>query len=338
MEITAKYCDSFQIEGGKNDRRDTMTLKHMLLLILFCGCMVVCFFACKEKSLDLISSNMGSSSSNQRIIIDNTSLDINQIPSRWIDSARAKLNIAYGHTSHGSQLVTGMEALLTAHGNSYDFNSDGSHGALTLHDGVLGGDVGYYPDWVNNTYSYLGTVDANGRSSNHPEVNVILWSWCGQAASKTEQSMYDEYLGPMSQLEKNYPHIKFIYMTGHLDGGGSTGNLNIRNQQIRDFCKDSNKILFDFADIESYDPDGLVNYMTLSGNDNCEYDSSGTSVNWAKRWMSNNPNTELAQEAAPVCELQCCAHSQGLNCVRKGRAFWWLLARLSGWSGNRSVL
>ncbi len=45
-------------------------------------------------------------------------------------------------------------------------------------------------------------------------------------------------------------------MTGHTDGTGETGNLNLRNDQVRNYCIANDKILFDFADIESYDPDG----------------------------------------------------------------------------------
>ena len=60
----------------------------------------------------------------------------------------------------------------------------------------------------------------------------------------------------MNQLETDYPDVKFVYMTGHLVGSGQQGNLNQRNEQIRAYARANNKILYDFADIESFDPDG----------------------------------------------------------------------------------
>ena len=67
---------------------------------------------------------------------------------------------------------------------------------------------------------------------------------------------------PCPGLETDYPKITFVYMTAHLDGSGADGNTNQRNEQIRAYCRANNKVLFDFADIESYDPDGTRNYMT----------------------------------------------------------------------------
>jgi hypothetical protein len=248
--------------------------------------------------------------------VDHMCTDLSKIPESWIIQAKSTLHIAYGHTSHGSQLIDGMSGLVSWKGSLYSFNQGGAGGALDLHDYAMAGDVGYYPDWVNNTRTFLNDP-ANS------DVNVIIWSWCGQAASQSEQSMITNYLAPMTQLELDYPNVKFVYMTGHLDGSGSTGNLHVRNEQIRTYCRSNKKILYDFADIESYDPDGLVNYRELYANDNCDYDSSGVSRNWAQRWQ----NTHTLNVDWYNCSA---AHSQPLNGNRKAYAAWWLWARLAG--------
>ncbi len=87
----------------------------------------------------------------------------------------------------------------------------------------------------------------------------------------------------MSGLEEDFPDVTFVYMTGHLDGNRLTVNLHLRNEQIRDYCRANEKFLYDFADIESYDPDGNY-YLDRNANDGCYYDSNndGTlDANWA---------------------------------------------------------
>jgi len=256
------------------------------------------------------------------------------IPTDAIEQAKAALHIAYGHTSHGSQLTTGMTGLvgfmngLGYPTDLYAWSHGGDPNELDLHDYAMGGDVGYYPDWVDNTVSYLGPPDSNtGRGTTHPETNVIIWSWCGQVSSQTEESMINVYLAPMTQLEQDYPGVMFVYMTGHLDGGGETGNLNVRNNQIRDYCIANDKILYDFADIESYDPNGLVNYMPLLANDNCDYDSDDNGSldrNWAIDWQNSHTINIDWYDCSP-------AHTQALNGNLKAYAAWWLWARLAGW-------
>jgi len=216
----------------------------------------------------------------------------------------------------------------------FDWNEGGSGGALDLEDYAMDGDVGYYPDWVDNTRSYLGTPDpVTGRGQSHPNVNVIIWSWCGQVSWYTEDNINEWYLTPMTELELDYPGVTFIYMTGHSDGSGEEGNLHLRNQQIRDYCIENNKVLYDFYDIELYDPDGNY-YGDKDVNDNCDYDSDGDGSldkNWALDWQ------EAHTEGTDWYECNC-AHSQSLNCNQKAYAVWALWARLAGWDGGIGAL
>jgi len=255
------------------------------------------------------------------IIIDHTSTHLNEVPLSAIDDAKSALHIAYGHTSHGSQVTTGMAGLVTFEnapygGSTYRFNSGGTGGALDLRDTPFSGasDLGN-PDrtaWVTATRNYLNA---------HPDVNVVMWSWCGQA--DTTATNIDLYLNLMNQLESEYPDVMFVYMTGHLVGTGESGNLNQRNEQIRAYARANNKILYDFADIESYDPDGLVNYMKLYADDGCNYNGG----NWATAWQ--NSHTEGLDWYS--CSA---AHTQPLNANLKAFAAWHMWARLAGWDGT----
>jgi hypothetical protein len=249
------------------------------------------------------------------LIADHTTTNLGRIPSYWVEQAKANLRLSYGHTSHGSQIVSGMGVLMAD--PLYSFNTNGAvtSGVLSLADYTPSGDLGS-PDrtsWATRTRTYLNTPGNNR--------NVVVWSWCGQAASASESEMAT-YLDLMNQLEIDFPDVTFIYMTGHLDGSGVDGQLNQRNQQIRNYVIANNKVLFDFADIESFDPDGNE-FLSLDANDGCYYNGG----NWATEWCAANPGSALCQSCS-------CAHSLALNCNLKARAFWWLLARLAGWSGH----
>lgn len=253
--------------------------------------------------------------------MDHRFTDLNSIPAEWITAAKENLHIAYGHTSHGSQVTDGMTGLTSFKGAEYSWNNGGTGGALDLHDYAMTGDLGN-PDrtsWADRTRTYLAA---------NTDVNVIIWSWCGQVSSALEADI-TTYLGLMAGLENDFPNVKFVYMTGHLDGSGLTGNLHLRNEQIRNYCRLHNKILYDFADIESYNPDGMY-FGDKKPTDACDYDSNGdgtTDSNWAIQWQDSHTEG--------VDWFSCSsAHSQPLNANRKAYAAWALWARLAGWDGN----
>jgi hypothetical protein len=258
------------------------------------------------------------------MIIDHTCCDISAVPRSAIQDAIDDLHIAYGHTSHGSQLITGMDGLAVFLGDDlYNYSNGGAGGTLDLHDrpfGIYGASDLGNPDgsaWEAATRAYL---------ADHPDVNVIIWSWCGQLGNNNETYVLN-YLGLMSQLELDYPDVQFVYMTGHLDGSREVGTLHQNNERIREFCRNNDRILYDFADIESYDPDGNY-YLPLRANDNCDYDTNDDRVldaNWAIDWQNANPGEWFDCPSA---------HSQPLNANLKAYAAWHLWARLAGWDGS----
>lgn len=297
--------------------------KHLFTVIAIFLCALL-FNSCKKDSESKLPA-----------IVDHTCIDLSKIPVDWINKAKAGLHIAYGHTSHGSQLLTGMTGLETFKGDPYLWNNGELEGSLDIRDGYLPGDLGSNGDltWAEATRSYLDDL----RNEN---INVIIWSWCGGVSSNTVEGI-DAYLNEMAKLEGEYPNVKFVYMTGHLDGTGLEGNLHLRNEQIRKYCKDNNKILYDFADIESYDPDGNY-YGNKYATDGCNYDYNNDGQtdqtedpaipqngdhNWAIDWQNAHQEGVDWFNCSP-------SHTQPLNANMKAYAAWWLWARLAGWSGN----
>ena len=223
--------------------------------------------------------------------------EFDEIPASVIEDIRSNYRIYYGHTSHGSQITNGLD-LLTTENSLY---------AQPYFREVID-DLGDYGDtsWVPVTRSDLNS---------HPDINIVMWSWCGGVTDNTEDGI-NAYLNAMNRLEQDYPDITFVYMTGHLDGTGPSGGLYVRNNQIRDYCRANSKVLFDFADIESYDPDGIY------------YPDEDDGCGWCYSWCSSH--------FCYTCSY--CAHSHCFNCYLKGKAWWWMMAMISGWGSVDSCV
>ncbi len=276
--------------------------------------------------------------------------DLKSIPISWINEAKKNLNIAYGHTSHGSQLTSGMANLDAFMGGNniylfgpsgatidtilefYDYNG-GFGGALTTTEAH---DLGNPTDdaWAAATEEYLD-------HPSNPGTNVIMWSWCSIAGHNiTRYLSHMEYLisaysagGSKGRNSSN--EVKFVFMTGHVDGQGIGGTNNLQNELIREHCRTYDRILFDFADIESYDPDDNY-FLDDNVDDGCYYDGG----NWALEWIVGK--TEMTSTSDTIHNepnggdwYQCgAAHTEPLNSNLKAYACWYLFARLAGWESN----
>ena len=99
----------------------------------------------------------------QGIIADHTRTDITSLSESAINLAKSTLHIGYGHTSHGSQITSGMTGLVGfANGGGkgmshpadiFEWNNGGAGGALDLEEGAA-----YRAGWPRPSYP-LGSTN-----------------------------------------------------------------------------------------------------------------------------------------------------------------------------------
>jgi len=271
------------------------------------------------------------------------------IPVDWIDSAKNNLHIRYEHTSHGSQITSGMANLDAFMGGNMDYvyANNGGPGVLDLND-IYQSDLsaGEFT-WQQKTRDYLDDP-AN------QDCNVVMWSWCQILGHDGDKD--PGYCSKMEELIAEYGQngseiqngnrtepVQFVFMTGHVNGQGEEGETNQINNYIRDHCSTHNRILFDFADIESYDPDDNYFLDDFCGDD-CSYNDEGIADGkWATEWITDKV------EMTSVSDIennepngghwyQCnAAHTQPLNANMKAYAAWYMFARMGGWQESPEI-
>lgn len=241
------------------------------------------------------------------VIIDHNCTDISQIPDTWIDQVKT-MSVHYAHTSHGEQITVGLERIEAAD-SKYSVATAYStlpvdSGALCVFDGQSGETyIEPHLYWDSEE----GMMDTNSVLSNNPTISVSMWAWCCQ---QDWNEAYDtqRYLDAMSVLEDSNPGVTFIYMTGNAQGTWGDGyNRFLRNNQIRDYCQANNKVLFDFADMDCW-----------YNGEQSTYQHAGLSV------PVEHPHYH-GDEAG---------HTTYESCEQKGKAFWWMMARLAGWDSG----
>jgi hypothetical protein len=244
--------------------------------------------------------------------VDHTCTDISVIPDSLIESVQANIRMHYAHTSHGEQLILGLEQI-ESDDPFYDVEVGYSElpeasGALCIFDGQEG-DTYITPELFWETPE--GMDMTRDVLDHNPSINVCMWGWCTQL-DYYDQSQVQVYLDAMTVLESEYPNVTFVYMTGNAQAEGAEGyNRNMRNTEIREYCENNNKLLFDFADLDCwwYNP-------STSQWEHSVYSWQGVEV------PVEHPQFH-GDEAG---------HTTIESCRQKGRALWWLLAEIAGWS------
>ncbi|MBN1356513.1 hypothetical protein JXA40_09670 [bacterium] len=245
-------------------------------------------------------------------IADHTCTDLNQIPQNWIDTVKNTVKLHYAHTSHGSQLTIGLQRIETQN-HTYDIEIGYSSlpaetGALCIFDGQ-----------EHETYItpelYWKTPEGRQYTrdvlDHNPAINISGWAWCCQLDGYSSADT-DDYLCQMSVLETEYPGVRFVYFTGNAQATGTDGYNRWRNnEKIRTYCRDHDRILFDFADLDAW----WFNEDTHDW-EQATYQYEGYAVPFEHPEFHGSEGGHTTYE----------------SCEQKGRALWWLLAAAAGWN------
>ena len=239
------------------------------------------------------------------LVIDHACTDLNTIPAEWIEAAQSNVRVHYAHTSHGSQITTGLDLIEDANSTFSQAQGDQylptESGALCMLDGNPPQSY-ITPDLYWETAGGLAitqnTLDEN------PTLTVSIWSWCTQLYWYGEAET-QAYLDAMSSLETANPNVIFVYMTCNAQSTGDEGyNRWQRNEQIRQYCIANNKVLFDFEDLDAWSNGEHSTYA------------------YGDYYVPVEHEDFHGDQAG---------HTTYTSCEQKGHAFWWMVAVLSGW-------
>jgi lysophospholipase L1-like esterase len=254
------------------------------------------------KTVYPVLAQHGAVTSPEPIIADHTSVTrFDDIPDNAISAAAAK-RVFYKHASVGQGIsYLGLNCL---------------QGTRTNSECLIYPDYKYdrrnwdWPLWDGVGLDAAGKVSEfeNGVNANSNSYDVFGMKFC---YIDTWMQDFARYRDMMLRLEAAYPDKIFIWTTQVLSPSWSAQDAQTAhyfNQQLRSYAPANNKPLLDLADIESHDPEG-----NLCSNDNGEVICA--------EYLADN-----------------LGHPNLTGSVRMAKAFWWLMARTSGWSETSNTM
>jgi len=241
------------------------------------------------------------------IIIDHTSVILaDTIPDEYLNAAK-NYDVYLQHASVGHNIVDGLVSLKTNPRYDTEFTNSawGANGATVEwyvnHNGIADNSIENPPTFEK--IDIFNTTMRNNDFATHIDIAIMklcyIDIWAGEPSE-----LLKKYTDVMAALENDYKETRFVYFTMPLVWSQDSVSNSYResyNNLLRAYCKDNNKVLFDFADIESHDPSG--NLITNDDGIPSLY-------------------SEYTQDGG---------HLWPEGADRVARAFWVLMAKIDGW-------
>jgi len=145
---------------------------------------------------------------NNPIIINHSHVNLDKIPESWIDIVQDSVKVHYAHTSHGDQIIYGLNEIENL-STIYSYNAQLcalpiETGALCIFDGQSSHDYIYPEDYWN---SETGIEDTYSVLDNNPSISVSMFCWCTQMDTYTTEEV-NNYLVQMSAFERHYQDLE----------------------------------------------------------------------------------------------------------------------------------
>jgi hypothetical protein len=242
--------------------------------------------------------------SGQGLLVDRHSLALFEgLPDSAIASA-AQIRLLFRHASIGTNIDQGLNCLANnfadrrpnACGAYFDPKYDRSQWVFQFRGN---------PGWINKVDDFVTHTNAN--SNDYDAFTFTLGYVDGLDGSTYPEISNPEnfqtlYIDKLEALEAAHPDKTFIWWTMSL---ARLDNANTQrfNDMLREYARANNKILLDIADIESHDPQGVP-----------ERSARGYEI------IDENYTNESRA-----------GHLNETGRDRLSRAFWVLMAQVSGW-------
>jgi hypothetical protein len=201
----------------------------------------------------------------KRGIVNHTNIDEVALYSQSLMDAIGQKKWFFTHASVGANMISGLNELHSENPNKYKFVSSAFMSYLTTPPAITTNGTIYEchrgnPGWAEK-YTYLNNSVYSGW--NYDKVDAVMDKLC----YIDQNADVNRYLSLMSELEKAYPNTVFVYTTMPLTYDSDSSNVlrNNYNNAVRAYCSANNKMLFDVADIESHDLNGIPQTFVYGG-------------------------------------------------------------------------